>query len=1855
MANDQASQPSNIEKKPNSALESSTELLELKKKVESKPKISEALRAQQPFEQTQKKLEKLGEEFEVGGIDSASLYLFKHKEKHLKDQDPMFVDCLDTYVSWNLIGSLYKPLLQQSMDSSGYIDMKKFWELVSKYPKNTITDLKDSLKKAWSHLSETENQILNNFNEESNFSKDYIQKRYSNVVKQMDDSFKVFVEQYNSALEKDQTIFQKGRRALKWWVWYVGEWVGNVFTPSKWKEEPTKTLVGATALAGGVYVGYKAINWLFGDDSKESKNIKKKKSKKGFLSGTLGTLLKGGLVITWWALLVHFLATWKWLSGLKDWVAELFGWGDANDKKKTKVSDSIPGSDLEKQAKQAYEKDPEIKKIFDELADAINAMYSSTSGQNIQSQDDRLGESEFEKTKEGQLVKHLIPTVISSRYETVWDLLSEKAFFYEVTVFKGQEIIDSFKKRSLSHLQKFFGPVMETLDAATFKFLNIAKTSDEFMEKMKWAKNAEQIMQMMLRKTFKTCSYFQTKKKSLELYFAKEYLNSNDPKFSSLSPKDQLSAIQDRLSDSNFYKTQIQERIKKEFLDLKMLHGDVWKLEGALVTLKKYNLLNWELDPLTRKELQEIDNEHKEIVESSTWLAIQKINSDKVLEKKDIGALNNAISRTFDDIEWYWKKCFWRTYLPLTEFFNTQSQTKEIIEWAIKSRVKPFSDKLSQIKKNFENWKPNLQHIQELENFLKDFHVFKREIALDSNLIHKTRSENGNVFLSRTRSVRISGEQFVQWFRVAFSESALQWGAIVAWSVISLDVLCMPRALVRTVWYKPWWSVSPTYSLGKLVLNKFVSWAWYKSVNFLPTFLAKKYYTWPMGQDIFQYDFLKGKISPNKALSIAKSINLKNWINVVWTIDDLFVHHFGSLSKAELDLLKKYWSNDGIRSSLVEDSFHGKFREKLTNKKAKTNFYLKREVLEDIGKIEWSIAKISSTSLKKVFESALIHAKDIDHVKHMVDWVSSSKFAFDHLFDLKQATHIDPTELGRFLSASPVKVTSTQFQELLQFADSAAKAWKIPDWAWLTFVKNSLDNRKNLASLSNADKIKQIELLDLNKSKYQRLSESLSRGLKDAKSYLGKLLKNKKVPLEMQSAISDQLKWVDVLIDAKLTPENLKAIDQVGEMWWLDVFKNSDKVEVGKMLSILKTDKQLLKSLSKASTVADVELLLSKAWIDVTRCDGVLLSKISQTKNTTRIIDLVNYAQSTPSIKNLWWKLNHPTTKAAWRIIAKLGIGLDVLVTWIDVYSSAKEAQEFKTYNIERWNIQDSKTVFTAAVGAWWLATSIIAWSAAGWPLWLAVWLGVVWVASGIKSMGDVYYDVKHEHYKNFQDFYKQWLSQAKLSIVSLNAYNAKVDDQFAAKFRTVLFNLFNNTEKEKIQAIKTVWDALNAIALLEETQRYSLSSLDLNNYTKHEDQQLVEEIKRQKNLRDRAVEFRKEFFKGFANKNILDPKVIEEGRGLQELEKVLSNSRMFVFAKENGSDRWVGYLQDQKQVLRKQNQKLYDTLEHHMAGQSPGDSKKMFVYEQFMLLPYFEKLVQQYWWAEQTSLLKNIDYFKRYMSLYLSDKDMSYIPKVSLPMKNNEVDLEKVDFTQIKNFLKHDWVIEPALLNLDDVDKLSSSLDYCTDDQILERYNVSQILGQQILFRIATEVFDYQWPNRLNKERDKKIDSELPSLKSFFAENGSEVYKWIYFDADKNAWMINDVGFDNKLFEDNQLNTIDAIKNFEKEIKEQMEDGDLVKVSHAQSQLNLEIGKKMLSIIHQELECRTNKKHYQSMATDFIKQHSNNKFIMLPSHFLKDLTRAGFHNIGMFAYRWTGTKFEVKWALSSSKCELFN
>lgn len=173
--------------------------------------------------------------------------------------------------------------------------------------------------------------------------------------------------------------------------------------------------------------------------------------------------------------------------------------------------------------------------------------------------------------------------------------------------------------------------------------------------------------------------------------------------------------------------------------------------------------------------------------------------------------------------------------------------------------------------------------------------------------------------------------------------------------------------------------------------------------------------------------------------------------------------------------------------------------------------------------------------------------------------------------------------------------------------------------------------------------------------------------------------------------------------------------------------------------------------------------------------------------------------------------------------------------------------------------------------------------------------------------------------------------------------------------------------------------------------------------------------------------------------------------------------------------------------------------------------------FEYYAQLPYYRHMLLQYGDEKSQKLMEACDFFEKYVSRKMLGKSIEKRPMI-------KIQPEKIDYTPLHTFLSH-FALMPRVFEESETQQADLEI---TDKMILEKYGVSGVLGQDILF---------EWAKLLNYPGN----NDLAQLKSFFTEQKKEVHG-VYFDGKDRVINENNAS-DDEFAKDGELDDLQAIE----------------------------------------------------------------------------------------------------------------
>ena len=1616
---------------------------------------------------------------------------------------------------------------------------------------------------------------------------------------------------------------------FKWRIWDTWE---------NFKKKDKKEKTRAWIIAAWVWI---FTLWYFSKKSRaerkqkrkerrEARKQDRKENQKDFWDKPIGKVLK------WIGIWTSIYYIWRWLSSW-DW-STLWWKGFSKEKKDWKWT--TPWSSVESSEK-SYDKLPEVdKKVYEDSAIAVNEYQQNIMWDENWSQEveDLMWDSDFDNDKAG-----LIPFMLSNRYANLDKMLSETSFYYEIIWTEWHIAWNKIKDWGLDWLKMVLRPLVWVVNWLTFDLLNLDEWWDKLIEKLKSIDGLEEKLRTIFRKSITVMSYYQSRKWALESQIAENLLTEQDSKFSKLSEEKKAEEISDHLQDEERYK----QPLEPEFSNFMQLN-----LKDATTYLQSKNLLNWDLDIQMKYEINKVEKSRKRLLniedddDTSILEDMKNEFHDWRLSEKYQEKLKDFCEEFKEEMFISGRQTWYAKYLPMFNILWADSDFLKNIQSTgdYDNIANIYMSQVDLILQKSEDWSLEESDLDLLEETVNDYYKFKKSLISSEINIWKMVDENWNIVIRRMRSIVIWWSNIMSWIQIctwAKEWKIGEWLWLIWWWFVSVDALtfwCFGRhfglpifdTLNKKVIFpvaKGWLRLTGRW-IERLTWNVARANFW----GILPA----RFFT----ENTLRISLARWEVSLDRAIKIAnynwfKVSNVPN-APVINNKIDLIKRMFYVSDEAEAgrlaNVLERFWDNPNIYKNIMRYKYD---MTRSSRKRPEDWLKLNRDKqlykldsaavikLDEIGK---RIDNMTVWTQKKVMQSMMSYVKNIDQAEEL-----SKIWLWDDMAKLLESWQfIKAEEYWKYLAKYASKIDAKDMRAFEKFIIEAKNAWKVWENWWL-FVRNAL---KNFAKIKERwFIIDKIDDLGLNVSRRSKLAEWTKARLTQMSSQLREMSKNPRFKpfskniARRADAVSELWKTV--------TPEWMKAMKSYKLFWTETAFTKLSTEwmhqlsRLSYMLHDVDIAKNLTKALKWAKTLDEVKDILSQQWIAVKHIDDTVLLKIAKSGNARTICDVVDYGAWFNTIKWLQKFLKNPVVKQTWRVIGRGLVVLDMGLVWYNFYSEYSEAQIVKQFNLERWEWKEWQAYFELA--AWWIgamsgAAMLIPWlMVIPWVWWILWW--VLATSIWIMEVWNKYYKDIEKFKQNQADFLSKWIAAAKQELTSIDSRDQWLSRTFIDNLSVyknlpyssagahLLWLLWSSSvEKKEASLPKTKADALEALIRMEEIQKNPLAWADLNNPENIEKPDLVEAIRLSKQQLEDTVQKRMQYFKNKylnENKPIVDGSQYLSNQPLSALEYELQLSSISAQMDNDVSYEWEmdpeKYLEAKFNKLKQLNKHNFEKLEK-IFSENPHSLFLMYAE-----LPYYKSKVSEYSDANLEKIIESCDFFEEYMSYKMLWKSISSYPDI-------DINLENIDYNQIDTFLSNFDIIPTQY-----TEKELKYYEKISDEEILERFWVSGILWQDILYECA-KILDYNWNNSLD------------NLKMFFQESKKEVH-WIYYDEKKAKRSINKkTRGDDTFAADSELNSLDKIKDMRDYVDSHANSWRKWKMFNENSYINVEIWNKILKIINEYISLR--EWAFDKLIESYVKEHwSNGNYISLSEDLIIKWRKMWLEWVWEYLYRFENWK----------------
>ena len=1242
--------------------------------------------------------------------------------------------------------------------------------------------------------------------------------------------------------------------------------------------------------------------------------------------------------------------------------------------------------------------------------------------------------------------------------------------------------------------------------------------------------------------------------------------------------------------------------------------------------MQEKNLLNGEVDPLVKKAISKVEKKRKDLLDiddeddlSNLSELKSELQNGKLSEKAQ-KKLEKICENFEEEMEDAGRQSWYMKYLPMFQVLGADEQTLHQIQktWDYDRIIGVYKTQMQEVLQKSKDWTLTDSDFDRLEHTIDDYYAFQKSLVSSQVNISESIDENGNFLMRYLHSFKAGGQNIVSGIQIVFDGKKgnnLEWGALLAWWILSIDALTFGLAGKKTVWFSPFRTINKKvlFPIVKTWLRLTGQWISRLTGNtmraHLPGFVPASFYN----KDTFRVAVGRGDISLERAAKIANKKGFTFWLigsgngELVKTPEHVIQYLFWKSpqeAKRIANVVEKFWDNPKIYNQLFPESYdkvawrRRSPKEWLHLNRTNMKFGLDFSALEKLENIAAKVHALPDGAEKEVLKSMMKSIKNLEQA----EYITTMGVGDDMAKMLASGKMISAEKYGQYLAKYAGKIDANDLRAFEKFLIDSGKAGKIGKNQNL-FARNALKNFEKLKTQWFA--LDKIDDLWLNSSKRSKLAESTKANTNKMVASLEKMKSNPRFKPFWKN-IGKQTEALKAYTKT-ITPDGMKAMKDIS---WLDKVSGFSKLtpegmhelsRLSYMLRDVDTAKDLGKLLSKTKNLDEMKSLLLQRGIDVSKIDEGVLLKMTKTKSAKKIADIANYWAEFKAIS--WFKklIQNPAIKYTGRLVWKGLVVADAAFVGFNFYAQNTEAQQIKQTNLERGEWKESQAYFELWTGGLWAAAGVCMFiPGAGW-----VAAGVLVTAMGVQEIGKKYYKDIEKFKQNQDDFLAKGIAATKQELTSIDSW-----DQGLSRTRIDAINLWWSFTKKEFGLPKTKAEALKALIKMEELQKNPLAGADMNDPEVVKDPELAEQIRLAKLQVDQLVEkrfayFQKEYID--AKRPLIKKEKFWSHQAIWEIDTILEASSVSAVMLSDEQYTWEKtvetYRKSLKNRLQEWNENNFNKLEKLF------NENQISLFERYAELPYYRDMLLSYGEEDQAKLLASCDYFQQYMHYKMLGKPIDKRPQIVL-------DEKQIDYSLLHNMLSH-FALIPTVLE----EKEAVEYSYLTDNMLLEYYGVSDSIGQNILFDCA-KILNYNGKNTLEE------------LKHFFHKGNKEVH-WIYFDG--KHWVINENnGSDDEFALDTELNTLPAIEKMKKYIDANVNGNFLNGSMFTESvSVNKELGNKMIAIIWEHLKLRKGSWEIVKGTQEYIKKHAvNGKYITLPTELILKAKKAGLKNAGAFVYK---------------------
>ncbi|MBS8121975.1 hypothetical protein [Candidatus Vampirococcus lugosii] len=1120
--------------------------------------------------ETKGNLERLGQEIDSRSTFDLALELINDdKEKILNEQDSVKLESFNMFVGWNIMGSIFKKIMQDNIDPyNEIVDIEEFSKQINLLNISNTQDLQNYINKNNISLTNREIQVLDFLVQDNTvFSQEYNEKNFGKIWDGMKSVMPDFALKYNEGVRSGwddlseqelnflDNISEKGGDIFSE-MKDVG--VEGVFEKDNWQNKTLSTgLVAGGLLAGGA-LALKGLSKLFGN---------KKGGGDGKKLGFLGMLKWGGIL------------------GVGGYL--LYNWFNKDGKLN---SSENYGSGFERNVKSFEQLNESDRKKYNKFSLGVDFYYKSAYGDDFSDgmkNNDMLGEYEWENEKNGLDYSGVYPYALDKRYKNIDQILSEGSFFLETFNVSKEIFKQNLLGWGVNKLKKYFEPfagILSKIDGFTTDIFLLPDT--EFEKKFKNFLDKEDFVDQIreiFRKNIKIISYLNSRIDYLKYEIIKQNLLENDPDFENKSETEKEFLIMEKIDDEKFMENKVKPALDL-FLNSKILNANE--------ILNNYGILDSGINENLQERLQEVDDWYEEILfegEKGNYQIddiLSNFESWDNLDDLDKQYLNELSENLGEDIDNFGEREFLEALFgPYYYSFNSENiNLRELLQTiGYDEFVGPWKKVLETFG---EGKNPTKKDIENLKQVVDDFYIFQKEIIIGVDNLVEIR-EDGNLVVKAGFIIKQFGREISSFidlsFKGEFKDGFFQLSA---------------GTLLTSIWIA---NRTPLVKIASKPISGFI----FSPINLIKNPILRKipagfahYGLYPkndFGKARLLYDFARGRLSLEKSTDIWN--NIRGITGGKLTKATFLQQAFGDgLTPQQYNSIANIWENKYLRKQILSDK-PSILRDFVSLQKIPDD--IKINISEKLSRSINSIQDLSGN--KKMFLNKFIkyYNGDLDSLNNILRNINT--IGFDNL---------DNNQINKFaksIARSSKGLSSTQINEIINsIINEINNGNKINFNSYIRTYRSSFLNSPTLIksvspelSSSKLSRVKSPLVGTLTPEELKDLElkvEKIKSGNIEFKQKLIQAKNNPSLSLDEKRLLQNQIDSIDDLInnttvqslrEIKQNPSILRTVDGV-----YDGLHESTKVfsrTVSKMKDIIKSRPRI--TAGGVLTVLDVVLI----------------------------------------------------------------------------------------------------------------------------------------------------------------------------------------------------------------------------------------------------------------------------------------------------------------------------------------------------------------------------------------------------------------------------------------------------------------------------------------------------------------------------------------------------------------------------------------------------------------------------------------------------------------------------------------